>query len=72
MIFVLLGAINWFLVGAFKYDFVAWLFGGAATILARIVYILVGISGLWLIYALVARRGVINCSAEPSVEVIKK
>ena len=43
---VIIGAINWLLVGAFELDLVATLFGGSTTILARIVYILVGISGL--------------------------
>ena len=43
---VIVGAINWLLVGAFELDLVATLFGGSTTLLARIVYILVGISGL--------------------------
>ncbi|MBR4618242.1 MAG: DUF378 domain-containing protein [Bacilli bacterium] len=43
---VIVGAINWLLVGAFKFDLVATIFGGATTLLARTVYILVGISGL--------------------------
>ena len=44
---VIIGAVNWGLVGVFQFDLVAWLFGGAASVLSRIVYILVGISGLW-------------------------
>ena len=43
---VIVGAINWLLVGAFKFDLVATIFGGSTSMLARIVYILVGISGL--------------------------
>ena len=44
---VIIGAVNWGLVGLFQFDLVAWLFGGVAGVLSRIVYILVGISGVW-------------------------
>lgn len=45
---VIIGAVNWGLVGLFKLDLVAFLFG-QMTILSRIIYILVGIAGLYLI-----------------------
>lgn len=44
---VIIGAINWLLVGLFRYDLVASLFGGTSTYVARIVYTLVGIAGLY-------------------------
>ena len=44
---VVIGAINWGLIGLFKFDFIATLFGGASTALSRIIYTLVGIAGLW-------------------------
>ena len=47
MILVLIGGLNWGLVGLFDLNLVAALFG--TTILAQIVYILVGVSALWLI-----------------------
>ena len=43
---VIIGAINWLLVGAFNFNLVDTIFG-AMSILSRIIYILVGISGLW-------------------------
>lgn len=46
---LIVGGANWLLVGIFKFDLVAWLFGGSASILSRIIYILVGISALWCI-----------------------
>ena len=46
LVLVIIGAINWLLVGAFEFDLVATIFGGATTLLAKIVYILVGVSGL--------------------------
>ncbi len=44
---VIIGAVNWGLVGIFQFNLAAWLFGGAASVLSRIVYILIGISGVW-------------------------
>ena len=44
----LIGALNWGLVGFFKFDFVAWLFG-PMTWLSRLVYAIIGLAALiWL------------------------
>lgn len=45
---VIIGAINWGLIGLFRFDLVAAIFG-EMTLISRIVYSLVGISGLWTI-----------------------
>ena len=45
---VIIGAINWGLIGFFRFDLVAWLFG-SLTLLSRIIYALVGLAGLWCI-----------------------
>lgn len=45
---VIVGALNWLLIGVFRFDLVAFLFGNM-TLLSRIVYILVGLCGLYLI-----------------------
>ncbi len=47
-ILVIIGAINWGLYGTIKTDLVASLLG--TTMLAKIAYILVGVSGLWVAY----------------------
>ncbi|HZX80842.1 MAG TPA: DUF378 domain-containing protein [Lysobacter sp.] len=44
---VIIGGINWGLVGAFQFDLVAAIFGGQDAPLSRLVYILVGLSALW-------------------------
>lgn len=44
----IIGAINWGLIGFFQFDLVAFLFG-EMTLFSRIVYGIVGISGLYLI-----------------------
>ena len=43
---ITIGAINWGLIGIFKFDLVATLFG-EMSVFTRIVYTLVGISGIW-------------------------
>lgn len=48
LILVIIGAINWGLVGIFEFNLVDTIFGAMSTI-SRIIYILVGISGLWSI-----------------------
>lgn len=47
LLLVVIGGINWGLVGLFQFDLVATLFGGQAGMIARIVYVLVGLSALW-------------------------
>ena len=45
---VIIGAVNWGLIGFFGFDLVAWLFGSLSWI-SRIVYGLVGLCGLYLL-----------------------
>ena len=45
---VIIGAVNWLLIGIFRFDFVAFLFG-SMTLLSRIIYTIVGICGIYLI-----------------------
>ncbi len=46
LILVIIGGINWGLIGAFEYNLVNAIFGGVP-VLERIIYILVGLSALW-------------------------
>lgn len=45
---VIIGAVNWGLVGFFKFDLVAYLFG-SLSLLSRIIYALVGLSGIYVL-----------------------
>lgn len=45
---IIIGAINWLLVGLFKFNLVDAIFG-SLSVLTRIIYIIVGIAGLWSI-----------------------
>ncbi len=46
---VVIGGLNWGLIGIFRFDLVAWICGGQASVVARIIYTLVGIAALWCI-----------------------
>ncbi|MFN3651602.1 MAG: DUF378 domain-containing protein [Armatimonadota bacterium] len=48
----IVGALNWLLVGLFRFDLVAAIFGGQDSMLSRIVYTLVGLAGVYAIYSL--------------------
>lgn len=49
LVITIIGAINWLLVGLFRFDLVAYICGGQASTLSRIIYTIVGIAGLWCI-----------------------
>jgi len=55
LVLVIVGALNWLLVGLFRYDLVANLFGGQTAGLSRVVYTLVGLAGLYAISFLFRR-----------------
>src|SRR3954452_9435696 len=46
LVLVIIGALNWGLIGFFRFDLVAAIFGGQTSLLSRIIYALVGLSGL--------------------------
>ena len=56
----IIGCLNWGLVGVLRFDLVAWLFGGADSLLSRIIYTLVGLAGVWCITLLLRRTDVIE------------
>ncbi|MBD9184887.1 MAG: DUF378 domain-containing protein [Clostridiales bacterium] len=60
LILSIIGCINWGLVGIFRFDLVAWLFGGSGTVLSRIIYTLVGLAGLWSISFLFRGNGFLS------------
>ena len=53
---LIIGGLNWGLVGIFEFDLVAWLFGGQTSIISRIVYVLVALAAIWAIPMLFRSR----------------
>lgn len=56
LILIIVGALNWLLVGLFRFDLVAFLFGGETSFLSRLIYIIVGLSGVYAISLLFRSR----------------
>lgn len=54
-ILVIVGALNWLLVGIFSFDLVAFIFG-SMSVVTRIIYGLVGIASLWVMFYLAMYR----------------
>ena len=56
LVVTIVGAINWLLVGLFQFDLVAYICGGQAAVISRVIYTIVGIAGLWCISRLFRER----------------
>lgn len=56
LLLVIIGALNWGLIGLFRFDLVANLFGGSGSLISRIIYSLVGLAGVWCITLLFRER----------------
>ena len=61
LILSIIGSLNWGLVGLFRFDLVAWLFGGQTALVSRVVYTLVALAGIWCI-SLLFRRNALTSS----------
>ena len=49
LILSIIGSLNWGLIGIFKFDLVAWIFGGQDAVLSRVIYAIIALAGLWCI-----------------------
>ena len=49
LILTIIGALNWGSIGLFTFDIVAWICGGQTTVLARVIYTVVALAGIWCI-----------------------
>lgn len=49
LILTIVGALNWGSIGLFSFDIVAWIGGGQAALLSRVIYTLVALAGIWCI-----------------------
>ena len=58
LILSIVGSLNWGLVALFRFDLVAWLFGGQTALLSRLVYAVVALAGLWCISFLFRRNAI--------------
>lgn len=56
LVLVIIGGLNWGSIGLFRFDVVAWLFGGQDAAVSRVVYTLVALAALWCISLLFRER----------------
>lgn len=56
MILIVIGGLNWLLIGIFSFDLVAAIFG-AMSILSRIIYVLVGVAALYVVIFMFPKIG---------------
>ena len=56
LILAIIGGLNWGCVGLFRFDLVAYLFGGQTATVSRVVYTLVGLAAIWCISLLFRQR----------------
>ena len=56
LVLVIIGGLNWGSIGLFRFDIVAWAFGGQDASVSRVVYTLVGLAALWCISLLFRER----------------
>ena len=61
LVLVIVGGVNWGLVGLFSFNLVGWLFGGSASTISRIIFTLVGLAALGAIPGLL---GLVDGSGE--------
>ena len=57
LILAIIGGMNWGLVGLFRFDLVAYLFGGQTATVSRVIFALVGLAAIWCISLLFRDRG---------------
>ena len=51
------GGINWFMIGALQYDYVAGIFGLQSNVFSRIVYFIIGVASIYMLIIAVFTRG---------------
>ncbi|MBQ7071572.1 MAG: DUF378 domain-containing protein [Ruminococcus sp.] len=49
LVLLIIGGLNWGLLGLFGFDLVAFIFGGQGAVISRLVYTLVAVSAVWCI-----------------------
>lgn len=69
---VIVGALNWLLVGLFQFDLVASIFGGQQSLLSRAIYSLVGIAGLWSIKMLFSDQASSRLVSQPALKHLER
>ena len=60
LILAIVGGLNWGSIGIFQFDIVAWICGGQDSVVARIIYALVGLASVWCISFLFREKSILH------------
>ncbi len=52
-----LGGLNWLMIGALQYDFIAGIFGTQANVFSRIIYVLIGVASMYILIVTIFSKG---------------
>ena len=58
LVMAIIGGLNWGSIGLFRFDMIAWICGGQASTLSRVIYTLVGLAAVWCISMLFRERDI--------------
>lgn len=64
LVLIIIGALNWGAIGLFQFDVAAWLFGGQAAVISRIIYTVIALAGIWCISLLFRESEVLASSTD--------
>lgn len=56
-IFTCLGGLNWLMIGALQYDFIAGIFGTQANVFSRLIYVFIGVCSLYILVVTTFSKG---------------
>ena len=56
-IFTCLGGLNWLMIGALQYDFIAGIFGTQANVFSRIIYVFIGVCSMYILVVTLFSKG---------------
>ena len=57
VILTCVGGLNWLMIGALQYDFVAGIFGTQANIFSRLIYVAIGICSMYILFVTLFSKG---------------
>ena len=64
LLLLIIGGLNWGIIGIFNFNTVAWIFGGGGSIFARIIYTVVGLAALVCIPYLCSKNCCDSCGTD--------
>lgn len=67
-----LGGLNWLMIGALQYDFVAGLFGTQANVFSRIIYVIIGVASMSILVITIFSKGRLKLFGYKKKKVEKK